>query len=155
MQPDSALQNRSPHSQPTPTSHLSSPSIHSTKSPNFLPQGGAISPAFGPVAQQQQQLRPQQQQPHRNQFTPVLAPTQRPSLTPNYAASSVSNVSPALSGVDSTMTGSTTSPNYYRPQFQSHMDQLGKLSRFLLGIELCRPRINSCVQNRNMTPKPK
>ncbi|KAF2817591.1 uncharacterized protein BDZ99DRAFT_470572 [Mytilinidion resinicola] len=86
LQPDGALPNRSPLSQPTPSSHLSSPSTTATRSPNFVPQiGSAISPNFGPVGHQQQHLRPQQ--PPRSQYTPLLAP-QRPSVITNHAPSS-------------------------------------------------------------------
>lgn len=129
IQPEGVLPNRSPLSQPTPSSHVSSPSTTATRSPNFLPQSGtSVSPNFGPVAQQQH-LRPQQ--PSRSQYTPLMAP-QRPSVITNYPSSSgMSSASTVGSGAGSAMTGSTSGgPSAYYPSpFQSHMDQLGKLSR--------------------------
>jgi hypothetical protein len=127
IQPDGPLHNRSPLSQPTPGSHLSSPAHSTTRSPNFLPQGTSVSPNFGPIPpqqqQQQQQLRPQ---PPRTHFTPVMAP-QRPSIITNHPASNGS------SSASTVMTQSTTSggpASYYPSPFESHMNQLGKLSRF-------------------------
>ncbi|KAF2502563.1 hypothetical protein BU16DRAFT_568746 [Lophium mytilinum] len=125
LQPDGALPNRSPLSQPTPSSHMSSPSTTATRSPNFVPQiGSAISPNFGPVGPQQQLLRPQQ--PPRSQYTPLLAP-QRPSVITNHAPSSgLSSASTVGSGAGSAMTGSASGgpPAYYTSPFRSHMDQL-------------------------------
>jgi hypothetical protein len=131
IQPDGALPNRSPLSQPTPGSHLSSPAVSSTRSPNFGPQGTSVSPNFGPIAPQQQQpLRPQ---PPRSHFTPMMGP-QRPSIITNHPPSNgMSSASTVGSGA-SVMTQSSTSggPNsYYASPFESHMTQLGKLSRFL------------------------
>jgi hypothetical protein len=143
LQPDGALPNRSPLSQPTPGSHMSSPSTTATRSPNFVPHhpGSAISPNFGPVGPQQQHLRAQQ--PPRSSYTPLLPP-QRPSVITNHAnapSSGHSNVSTVGSGAGNAMAGSTNgAPAYYPSPFRSHMDQLGKLTRPLLsrlGIELC------------------
>jgi hypothetical protein len=135
IQPEGVLPNRSPLSQPTPSSHVSSPSTTATRSPNFVPQSGAsVSPNFGPIAQQQQHLRPQQ--PPRSQYTPLMAP-QRPSVITNHPSSSgMSSASTVGSGAGSVMTGSTSGgPSAYYPSpFQSHMDQLGKLSRPLLSL---------------------
>ncbi|OCL14968.1 hypothetical protein AOQ84DRAFT_279950 [Glonium stellatum] len=129
IQPEGVLPNRSPLSQPTPSSHVSSPSTTATRSPNFIPQSGtSVSPNFGPVAQQQH-LRPQQ--PPRSQYTPLMAP-QRPSVITNHPASNgMSSASTVGSGAGSVMTGSSTSGGpsaYYPSPFQSHMDQLGKLT---------------------------
>ena len=135
IQPDGVLPNRSPLSQPTPGSHLSSPAVSSTRSPNFGPQGTSVSPNFGPIPpqQQQQQLRPQ---PPRSHFTPMMGP-QRPSIITNQPPSNgLSSASTVGSGA-SVMTQSSTSggPNsYYASPFESHMTQLGKLSRFLSSL---------------------
>ncbi|OCK81295.1 hypothetical protein K432DRAFT_295818 [Lepidopterella palustris CBS 459.81] len=135
IQPEGVLPNRSPLSQPTPGSHMSSPSTTAARSPNFLPQGGkSVSPNFGPVSQQQQHLRPQQ--PPRPQYTPIMAP-QRPSVVTNHASSSgLSSASTVGSGAGSVMTSSTSGgpAAYYPSPFQSHMDQLGKLTRPLLSL---------------------
>jgi len=138
VQPEGLLTQRSPLSHPTPTSHLSSPTAHSTRSPNFLPQGGAISPSFGPLAQQGQQLRPQQ--PLRPQPNIQQTPQQRPPITTNYPGSSgVSTASSAAgSGITGSASASASQSNYYPSPFQNHYDQLGKLSRPLL--RYCRHR---------------
>jgi hypothetical protein len=118
IQPDGPIQNRSPLSQPTPGSHLSSPAQSTTRSPNFVPQGTSVSPNFGPIPRhQQQQLRPQ---PPRSHFTPVMGP-QRPSVITNHPASNGS------SSASTAMTQSSTSggpSSYYPSPFESHMTQL-------------------------------
>lgn len=145
IQPDGAVPNRSPLSQPTPGSHLSSPATSATRSPNFMPQGTSVSPNFGPIPpqQQQQHLRPQ---PPRANYTPMMGP-QRPSLITNQPPSNgMSSASTVGSGA-SIMTQSSTSggpTSYFSTPYTDHMSQLGKLSRFLLrllGIELCNPRL--------------
>jgi hypothetical protein len=111
------MPHQSPQSQAA-ASHLSSPALSSTKSPNFLPTGGAISPSFGPAAQQNQQLRPQP--PLRPQFS---APQRPPSLvTTSYPGSSAAS-NAAMSGA------SSAGPHYYPSPFQNHYDQLGKYTR--------------------------
>lgn len=138
IQPDGTLPNRSPLSQPTPGSHLSSPATSATRSPNFMPQVTSVSPNFGPISHQQQHLRPQ---PPRSNFTPMMGP-QRPSLITNQPPSNGLSSASTGSGA-SVMTQSSASnghSSYYTPPFTDHMNQLGKLSRFLfphLGIELC------------------
>ncbi|KAF2091811.1 hypothetical protein K490DRAFT_70562 [Saccharata proteae CBS 121410] len=121
VQPDGAATNHSPHSQPTTASHQSSPATAATKSPNFLPN---ISPNIGPVSQSQQ-LRPQPPPP-RSQYNPL--PPQRPSVNTQYPAA---NAISSSSGPGSAMSGSTSAgpAAYYPSPFQSHMDQLGKLSQ--------------------------
>ncbi|KAF2757870.1 hypothetical protein EJ05DRAFT_500397 [Pseudovirgaria hyperparasitica] len=120
-----AMTNRSPLSQPTSASHLSSPATTATKSPNFMPVSSAIhSPNFGPLGPQQHMR--QTQQPPRSQFNQIQPPPQRPSVitaqqSPSGMTSGGNNV---MSGNTSAATG-----HYYPSPFQSHMDQLGKLSR--------------------------
>lgn len=128
---------QSPQGPPTAASHLSSPALSTTRSPNFLPQGGTISSSFGPAAQQNQQLRPQPP-PLRPQFS---AP-QRPTLVTSYPGSSgASSASTVGSGAGSAISASSAGgPNYYPSPFQNHYDQLGKLSPWLqplYDIELC------------------
>ncbi|ORY14917.1 hypothetical protein BCR34DRAFT_559690 [Clohesyomyces aquaticus] len=124
IQPDGAVPNRSPLSQPTPGSHISSPSTTATRSPNFLPQGASVSPNFGPIPQQQpQHLRPQ---PPRSSFTPNMGP-QRPSLITNQPPSNGLSSASTIGSGASIMTQSSTSggPNSYYPSpFESHMTQL-------------------------------
>ncbi|KAF1958245.1 hypothetical protein CC80DRAFT_546482 [Byssothecium circinans] len=131
IQPDGVVPNRSPLSQPTPGSHLSSPATTATRSPNFMPQGTSVSPNFGPMpSQQQQHLRPQ---PSRSNFTPMMSP-QRPSLVTSQPPSNgMSSASTVGSGA-SVMTQSSTSggpTSYFSTPFTDHMSQLGKLSHFL------------------------
>jgi hypothetical protein len=136
IQPDGPIK-RSPLSQPTPGSHLSSPAQSATRSPNFVAQGTSVSPNFGPIPpqqpqqqqqqQQQQQLRPQ---PPRSQFTPVMPP-QRPSIITNQPPS---NGSSSASTVLTQSSASAGPASYYPSPFESHMNQLGKLTRFLSSL---------------------
>jgi hypothetical protein len=140
IQPDGPIQ-RSPLSQPTPGSHLSSPAQSATRSPNFVPHGQSVSPNFGPVPPQQQPLRPQ---PPRSNFTPIMAP-QRPSILTNHPPSNgISRAPPVGNGTNGISQNSSTGFQF-QTQFTDHMTQLGKLSRPFffprLGIGLCNPRL--------------
>ncbi|KAF2634895.1 hypothetical protein P280DRAFT_412842 [Massarina eburnea CBS 473.64] len=131
IQPDGAVPNRSPLSQPTPVSHLSSPATTATHSPNFMPRGTSVSPNFGPIPPQQQQQQHLRPQPPRSNFTPLMGP-QRPSLVTSQPPSNgMSSASTVGSGA-SVMTQSSTSggpPSYFPTPFTDHMSQLGKLSQ--------------------------
>lgn len=138
IQPDGPIQ-RSPLSQPTPGSHLSSPAQSATRSPNFMPLGQTVSPNFGPISAQQQQ-QPLRPQPPRSSYTPVMGP-QRPSVITNHpsangigSASSVGNGANSANGITH-----SSGPSFYPTPFSDHMSQLGKLSRFFpsLGIGPC------------------
>ncbi|KAK7521265.1 uncharacterized protein IWZ02DRAFT_378640 [Phyllosticta citriasiana] len=130
---DAAVQNHSPQSQPTPASHMSSPSTTATKSPNFMP---SVSPNVGPVSQpqvQQQQTQQQQQirpQPPRQQYNP-LPPPRPPVNTQFNASNGMPNASPVNTpaGGNPMAGGANGASNYYPSPFQSHMDQLGKLTQ--------------------------
>jgi hypothetical protein len=131
IQPDGPIQ-RSPLSQPTPGSHLSSPAQSATRSPNFMPRGQSVSPNFGPLPpqqQQQQQQQPLRPQPPRSNYTSMMGP-QRPSLITNQAPA---NGTSSASTGGSSANGMTQSsgPSFYPTPFTDHMSQLGKLSRFL------------------------
>lgn len=126
--------NRSPLSQPTTTSHASSsPATNPTKSPNFVPQlGGAVnSPNIGPIGQQQQpasgRLRPQ---PPRSDFQPIQQAPQRPSVVTNVPQANRPYSAPVRPGVPVDYPAGSSNYYPYPSPFQSHMDQLGKLSRF-------------------------
>ncbi|KAF2433238.1 hypothetical protein EJ08DRAFT_584354 [Tothia fuscella] len=109
----------SPQLQPTSTSHISSPATTATKSPNFLPQSGQVSPAFGLQSSQPPQLRPQ---PQRPQF----AAPQRPVGAGVYPPNSSPLVS--ANGMNGNAAASAGAAAFYQVQFQNHYDQLGKLS---------------------------
>ncbi|KAI4954057.1 hypothetical protein J4E91_001766 [Alternaria rosae] len=125
IQPDGPIQ-RSPLSQPTPGSHLSSPAQSATRSPSFIPHGQSVSPNFGPIPPQQQQpLRPQ---PPRSNFTPMMG-AQRPSLVTNQApANGIASASTVGSNGNG-ITQSSGPTSFYQTQFTDHMSQLGKLSQ--------------------------
>lgn len=122
IQPDGPIQ-RSPLSQPTPGSHLSSPAQSATRSPNFIPQGQTVSPNFGPIPpqqqqQQQQQLRPQ---PPRSNFNPMMTGPQRPiTQAPTNGIHNASTVGPNANGI----TQSSGSSSFYQTQYSDHMNQL-------------------------------
>jgi len=116
------MPSQSPQVQPVAAaaaSHLSSPALSAAKSPNFVPQGGTMSPSFGSAAQQNQQLR---SQPPPPPLRPHFG-AQRATLVTSYPGSTASSAST----VGSAMSGGS---NYYPSPFQNHYDQLGKLSRF-------------------------
>jgi len=140
IQPDGPIQ-RSPLSQPTPGSHLSSPAQSATRSPNFMPHGQSVSPNFGPMSsqQQQQQQQPLRPQPPRSSFTPMMA-AQRPSLVTNQPSSNGLSTASTVGTSANNMTQSSGPSSFYQAQFTDHMSQLGKLTPFpfspYLGIGL-------------------
>ena len=146
----------SPQGHPTPSSHPSSPTSLSTRSPMVMQQGGNTPPTSAILAQPQaQQFHPfsrtpsqQQQQPPNSSFYPnqpqmspltQRAPPQRPAPPSNYqsSASVVSSQStgsrqslnppPSASGGGGGSAGPPASHFYISP-FQKHIDQLGKLT---------------------------
>jgi hypothetical protein len=128
IQPDGPIQ-RSPLSQPTPGSHLSSPAQSATRSPNFMPHGQSVSPNFGPMPGQQQQQPPLRPQPPRSNFTPMMGP-QRPSLVTNHAPSNGISSASTVGSSGSGITQSSGPSSFYQTPFTDHMSQLGKLTRF-------------------------
>ncbi|KAK2737734.1 hypothetical protein FQN55_000949 [Onygenales sp. PD_40] len=114
---------RSPQLQPTPSSHVSSPST--TKSPGFVMQG-AMSPT-GTDIQPQQQHTPQslhrppilpQPGSYNNTHHPITAPP----------SDHIEPMGPAHSNMPPSSTMNTGRPGsaYYLSPFQKHYDQLGK-----------------------------
>jgi hypothetical protein len=148
IQPDGPIQ-RSPLSQPTPGSHLSSPAQSATRSPNFMPHGQSVSPNFGPIPpqQQQQQQQPLRPQPPRSNFTPNMGP-QRPSVLTNQAPPNGMSSAPTVLSNGNGITQSSGTGFQFQTQFTDHMSQLGKLTPFLrsLGIGLCNPRLILCYR---------
>ena len=137
---ETILPAHSPIGQPTPSSHASSPTALSMKSPGPMVQGGITPPTSAVVAQgQMQQFRSSQQA--RPQYT---MQAQRPLPSVQYqnsnGMSKKPKTGPQAGGVSS---GSTSAASaYYSSPFQKHIDQLGKLSLFLCyAIELCHPRL--------------
>jgi hypothetical protein len=136
IQPDGPIQ-RSPLSQPTPGSHLSSPAQSATRSPSFIPHGQSVSPNFGPIPPQQQQQHQQQQQqqplrpqPPRSNFTPMMG-AQRPSLVTNQPAANGIASAATVGTNGNGITQSSGPSSFYQTQFTDHMSQLGKLTHFL------------------------
>lgn len=146
----------SPHAHPTPSSHASSPSQLSTRSPMTMHQGGMTPPTSAVLAQPQAQHlqkfgRTTQQHPNQAYYQPQQQPggAQRPPQRPppsNYQGST-SGLSSISAGSQNSMTQSlpaTTGGNagpqsasaFYPSPFQKHFDQLGKFP-FSLPTELC------------------
>lgn len=150
---DMAYAQSSPLAHPTPSSHTSSPSAMSTRSPMALQQGGMASPASGVLAQPQAQqfqnfARSSQQHPNQalyqaqQQQQQQHAGAQRQahrSATPSNYQSSVSGMSNTSAGshhgVSQPMPGGNPSGGagpsasaFYPSPFQKHYDQLGKLT---------------------------
>lgn len=143
----------SPHAHPTPSSHTSSPSQMSTRSP-AIQQGGMTSPASGLVPQQQAQQfqgfpRSAQQQSNpafyqaQHQATAAQQRAQHrptPSSTYPSSASGASNMSSGSQGMqgqgDVPGNAPPSASAFYPSPFQKHFDQLGKLTSFNI-VELC------------------
>lgn len=147
IQPDGAIPNRSPLSQPTPGSHLPSPVASATRSPNFVPHGTSVSPNFGSIPPQQQPQRHQQLQPQppRSQYTPIMGP-QRPSVITNQSSSNGLSSASTGSGASVMAHGNNTGgPQPYFPTpYSEHMSQLGKLPSHVLSAFLHRKLTLSC-----------
>ncbi len=125
IQPDGPIQ-RSPLSQPTTGSLLSSPAQSATRSPNFVPLGQSVSPNFGSIPPQQQPLRPQ---PPRASFSSMMSP-QRPSPITNQAASNGITTASTVGNNGNATAQSNGPSSFYPTQFSDHMSQLGTFSHF-------------------------
>ncbi|KAK6441941.1 hypothetical protein LTR95_001829 [Oleoguttula sp. CCFEE 5521] len=149
-----AHQTTSPHAVPTPSSHVSSPSTMSTRSPVAL-AGGTTPPTFAVHAQPQGQPFqhfPRSQQPPSHSFYPPQPQRQPPrsattSSVYQSSTSGVSSQSPNSQGPAQSIgrpessggTGSalTTASTYYPSPFQTHIDKLGKFTPPPSPTELC------------------
>lgn len=166
---DLGFTSTSPQAGPTPSSHVSSPSNLSTRSPIAMQTGGMTPPTSGVLAQpqgqhsshfargQQQSLNPVMYQPPQ-QASHMQRP-QRPGQfqggggggMPKHAPNSQPNnqhqnpPGSAGSGGPGQNNSANSASAYYPSPFQKHIDQLGKFtpppSPKL--VELCRPRVNS------------
>lgn len=147
---DMSFPNTSPQAVPTPSSHVSSPSNLSTRSPIAI-TGGMTPPTSGIHAQshgqQYHQFARSQQPPLNHSFYPPQQQAQRPAPRAppsNYQSSTgISSQSPASqtamqqagppgsagSGGGSGNAGVVPSASAYYPSpFQKHIDQLGKFT---------------------------
>ena len=130
----SLVSNQSPKLQPTPPSITSSPTT--SRSPNYALQGGMTSPRGGFQAQSQQQLQQQQSQP---QLRPTSQSNMQayPGITIATSNPNVQSVAPVSAGghaIDGRGIAVAPRPNHWPPSYQSHIEQLGKLTRPLLSI---------------------
>lgn len=142
----------SPQAHPTPSSHTSSPTNVSTRSPQVMQQGGNTPPASAILAQPQQQQfqsfpRPSQQQPNQPYYHPISpqgqrVPQQRPAAPQHYQSnasvhsshstgSRQSMTQPMSAGGAPGSAGQQSASSYYPSPFQKHIDQLGKLTPFI------------------------
>ncbi|KAL9063005.1 MAG: hypothetical protein Q9157_008481, partial [Trypethelium eluteriae] len=130
--------------QPTPSSHASSPSGVSVRSPGANPSGGVHSPTSIHLAQQQGQ-HPQPFRTHQSQ-TSQYQPLQ-PAIS-----SSTSYTSPTVSSASGPGAANVVSgTGLYPSPFQNHYDQLGKLTLPLFHLmELCRPRVDPILTLLNL-----
>lgn len=140
----------SPQAHPTPSSHTSSPTNVSTRSPMVMQQGGNTPPTSTILAQPQQQqfqafARPSQQQPNQP-FYHSLSPQgqrvpqqqQRPAAPPHYQSNasvhsshstgSRQSMTQPMSGGSAPGSAGQSASAYYPSPFQKHIDQLGKLT---------------------------
>lgn len=133
-----AVPSQSPQLQPTVPSKTSSPVT--SQSPCFAVQGGMISPHLGVPAQQQlQQPQPQQQQqqppPPRGSAYPPLRPIPGPGLpmsNPNLQSTAPNLIGGQRSDGRNGALGTRSNP--WPSPYQTHIEQLGKLTRSLLPL---------------------
>ncbi|KAL9117698.1 MAG: hypothetical protein Q9187_005762 [Circinaria calcarea] len=126
---------QSPQIQPTVPSVTSSPVT--SKSPCFTVQGGMISPHLGVPAQQQLQQPQQQQQPPppRGSTYPPLRPIPGPGLpmsNPNLQGATPNMIGGQRSDGRNGALGTRSTP--WPSPYQTHIEQLGKLTRSLLPL---------------------
>ena len=128
-----------PQMHPTPPSRTSS--SETPRSPNFVFQGGMISTDSGVQAQQQQQPHPQPG------FQQPLVPSKREFQSPTHAYSGMTATHPNTNMQNATVIGRLnrqdsdgkgvsfgSRPNPWPSPYQTHMEQLGKLTRPLLSL---------------------
>ena len=133
------VSSQSPQLQPTPPSQHSSPTT--AKSPTYAMQGGIIAPHTALQAQQQFQQH-QLQQPLRPHGLPHTQ--SYPSINIPTTNTKVQNIQPGRQGGpgdDGRNSASGLRPSHWSSPYQTHMEQLGKLTRPFLSlffaIELC------------------
>ena len=133
------VSSQSPQLQPTPSSKTSSPT--DSRSPIYSLQGGMTSPHTANQAQQQfqQQQQQQQQQQLQSPLRPLGFPSSHmyPSITIPTSnaimqAGPVERSKGQPEGVDGI--GGGPRPRQWSSSYQTHMEQLGKLTRPLLSF---------------------
>ena len=122
-QRENAYTIHSPQLQPTPSSHVSSPSA--AKSPGFALQGG-MSPTGTDFQAQQQQQQPRSQLLPRSR---TFSQTQASILIPHTDSVDTIGDSQSVMPVTSAPISTHAPSSYYPSPFQKHYDQLGKLAR--------------------------
>lgn len=136
---DMAFQS-SPKGHPTPSSHASSPTSISARSPMIMQHDGFTSPSSAVLTQPQQYpnfsrgpssqpfYQSQQMSPNAQRPAPPSHHHSSASVMSNHSAGSRQNrTGPTSAGVRVTNAETSTSPLYSNP-FQKHIDQLGKLA---------------------------
>ncbi|KAI6886067.1 hypothetical protein KC360_g8592 [Hortaea werneckii] len=149
---DAGYQNTSPQGHPTPSSHASSPTNVSTRSPMAMHQGGMTPPTSSMLAQGQgQQYQPygrssQQPNPGYYQIPHQASPEfPRPNqqVPPSRYQGSMSsqsngshqggNTSAQMAAGHGGLGALGQASTYYPSPFQNHIDKLGKFLPFLCG----------------------
>ena len=130
------VSSQSPQLQPTPPSQTSSPTT--AKSPTYAMQGG-INPPHTALQAQQHFQQQQLQQPLRPQ--PFPHSESYPSITIPATNTRVQNLQPGRPGGpgdDGRNSASGLRPSHWSSPYQTHMEQLGKLTRPFLSLFLNR-----------------
>lgn len=131
------VSSQSPQLQPTPPSQTSSPTA--SRSPNYGLQGGMTSPHTALQAQQQFQQQQQQLQPPLRLPQNFPQPSQSyPSITiPAANTTKMQNMHPNRPlgpGDDGRTSAGGIRPNRWSSPYQTHMEQLGKLTHPFLSV---------------------
>ncbi|MCJ1315677.1 hypothetical protein MMC15_000997 [Xylographa vitiligo] len=130
------LSSQSPQLQPTPVSQTSSPTT--SRSPIYVMQGGMTSPHATNQAQHQFQQQQLQQPlrpasfPHSHTYPSIIIPNSSPGVQ-NLQHGMASAI-----GEDGRESASSSRPTQWSSSYQTHMEQLGKLTRPFLPSFLYR-----------------
>lgn len=130
------VSSQSPQLQPTPPTQTSSPTA--SRSPNYGLQGGMTSPLAALQAQQQfQQQQQQLQSPLRPPQNFPQHSQSYPSITIPASTTKMQNMHPNRPigpGDDGRHSAGGIRPAHWSSPYQTHMEQLGKLTRSFLSV---------------------
>jgi hypothetical protein len=124
------VSSQSPQLQPTPPSQTSSPTA--SRSPIYGMQGGMTSPHAALQAQQQFQQQQQLQPPLRPQQYPQSH--SYPSITIPGKMHTIPAGRPVAPGDEGRNSAGGMRSSHWSSPYQTHMEQLGKLTRPLLSL---------------------
>lgn len=143
----------SPKGQPTPTSHVSSPTSISNRSPMIMQQDGFNSPTSAMISPAQQYnfsrqpfYSSQQMSPSSQRPGPPVRHQSSGSMLSNHSSGGRTSVSAGIGAPSAEASAS----QLYSEGFQKHFDQLGKSNEMLKATPLYI-KLTFATQNKNTT----